>query len=64
MTQKMFNVFFYCENDVFNDDLANAVADALLSVSRYVLSHGVCAPRDSGQIRDNNGNSIGMWEFK
>lgn len=61
---KRLTLYFECENDVFADDLANAAADALLATSKYIRMHGVCRPTDRGQIRDNNGNSIGMWEFK
>ena len=58
MTRK-FIVTFECENDVFANDLHNAVADAVLSVSKKVRQTGSL----HGLVRDSNGNLIGKFDL-
>lgn len=58
MTRR-FQITFDCENDVFAEDLHNAIADAVLHVSKRVRQHGDL----HGIVRDNNGNTIGYYNL-
>lgn len=56
---RFFKIAFDCDNDVFADYLHDAIADALLDVSKKVRQGNL-----HGRVRDNNGNHIGDFEFK
>ena len=58
MTRK-FQLTFECENEVFDDDLHGAIADALLQASKRVRQHHDL----HGLVRDNNGNTIGAYDL-
>lgn len=62
MSQSMrkFKIEFECENDVFANDLHNAIADAVLSVSKRIRQVGDL----HGVVRDNNGNLIGQYDLR
>jgi hypothetical protein len=59
---KQFTLWFECENSVFDDHTADAIADALLAVSKEVRQHGINA-NGAAWIRDNNGNRIGTYKY-
>jgi len=57
---RKFKIEFECENAVFSDDLHNAIADAVLDVSKKVRQTGNL----HGLVRDNNGNLIGHYDLQ
>lgn len=60
MPKRTFAIKFKCENDVFVNDLHNAIADAVLAVSKKVRQTNNL----HGLVRDNNGNIIGEYDLK
>jgi hypothetical protein len=62
MTTKRFTLWFACENAVFDEYTHDAIADALLAVSKEVRKHGT-RPNEANSIRDNNGNIIGSYKY-
>jgi hypothetical protein len=60
---KTFSVQFECENEVFTDYMNDAIADALLNISKRVR-HERLQPNEAQWVRDNNGNRIGTFKFE
>jgi hypothetical protein len=60
---KQFTLSFECENAVFADYPADAIADALLAVSKEVRRHDL-RPNSAQWIRDGNGNRIGTYKYE
>lgn len=60
---KQFTVSFECENAVFGDYPADAIADALLAISKKVRQGGL-RPNEAQWVRDNNGNRIGTYKYE
>jgi hypothetical protein len=59
----MFRFEIECDNEVFTDYPADAIADALLAVSKQVRREGLY-PNSAQWIRDNNGNRIGTFKYE
>jgi hypothetical protein len=62
MTRR-FSLAFECENAVFEDYPADAIADALLAVSKEVRQRPLVA-NAVRMICDNNGNRVGTWKYE
>jgi hypothetical protein len=62
MAANTFTLSFECNNEVFADYVNDAIADALLAVSKHVR-HERLAPNEAQWVRDNNGNRIGTWKL-
>lgn len=56
---RKFQLTFECENEVFDDDLHKAIADALVQAARRVRVEGDL----HGLVRDMNGNTIGAYDL-
>ena len=57
---RTFKLAFECENVMFEEYLHDAIADALLEISKQVRRTGNL----HGLVRDNNGNLIGDYDLK
>lgn len=57
----MFTLKFSTANAVFDGYTADAVADALLAVSKRVRQQGLDPA--FGPVVDNNGNTIGSYKY-
>ena len=57
---RKFKISFECENAVFADYLHDAIADALLCVSKKIRQTGNL----HGLVYDNNGNLIGNYDLR
>lgn len=57
-----FRVTFDCDNDVFHprSALPRAIKASLKDVAKSIDARGVDA---GGKIYDENGNSIGRWDY-